>query len=174
MKNSVYVMLKRGWLYFVCGLYKLENYIDKGALAMRMILMAIFAVMVSFPALAADKSAGQVVLETVFSESEKVIIEEYFGQAKTEYKHGGGKNKGLPPGLAKKETLPPGLSKHIAEHGTLPPGLAARDLPDDLSSRLGSPKKGTKRVIVGDDVYLIQEGTRQILDVIKGVLSTTG
>ena len=29
----------------------------------------------------------------------------------------------LPPGLAKRDRLPPGLEKHLWKHGSLPPGL---------------------------------------------------
>ena len=31
--------------------------------------------------------------------------------------------QGLPPGLAKREHLPPGLQRHLERNGTLPPGL---------------------------------------------------
>jgi len=31
--------------------------------------------------------------------------------------------EGLPPGLAKRDRLPPGLEKHLLKHGSLPPGL---------------------------------------------------
>ncbi len=31
--------------------------------------------------------------------------------------------RGLPPGLAKRDRLPPGLEKHLLKHGSLPPGL---------------------------------------------------
>lgn len=78
-----------------------------------------------------------------------------------------GKNgkTGLPPGLAKKNGLPPGLAKREQ----LPPGLAKRDLPPDLESRL--PRRTTtKRVIVDDDVILIENGTEIVLDVIRDVV----
>ncbi len=41
------------------------------------------------------------------------------------YRNGGYyyRNEGLPPGLAKREQLPPGLQKHVRERGSLPPGL---------------------------------------------------
>jgi len=87
---------------------------------------------------------------------------------------GKGKNKQLPPGLAKKEKLPPGLQKQIERGGTLPPGLAKRQLPDDLEDRLGPPAAGTERVIVDTDVILIEKGTEVILDVIKDVLRRAG
>ena len=33
---------------------------------------------------------------------------------------------GLPPGLAKRQSLPPGLAKQLRERGGLPPGLQKR------------------------------------------------
>jgi len=47
--------------------------------------------------------------------SDKRIIREWFSQPIN--------MKGLPPGLAKKERLPPGLQNHLARNGQLPPGL---------------------------------------------------
>ena len=57
---------------------------------------------------------------------------------------GKGRNKGMPPGLAKKQQLPPGLQRRVAKHGSLPPGLAKRDLPDDLERELPPPQAGTR------------------------------
>src|SRR4029434_7464978 len=36
------------------------------------------------------------------------------------------RDNGLPPGLAKRESLPPGLAKQLRERGELPPGLQKR------------------------------------------------
>jgi hypothetical protein len=133
----------------------------------------------------ADVTA-QTTEDIVFTEIETRIIKEYFDakaarQAEAEGRTSGkahksnkgkahkankGKSKGLPPGLAKKESLPPGLAKQLSERGTLPPGLAKRDLPADLQSRLPRPAKGTERVIVDNDVVLIQAATRKVLDVL--------
>ena len=45
---------------------------------------------------------------------------------------------GLPPGLAKKDHLPPGLEWQLQRNGTLPPGLQKRvqPLPDSCAARL--------------------------------------
>ena len=51
----------------------------------------------------------------------------------------------------------------------LPPGIAKRDLPDNLISRLPARTDGALRQIVGDDVVLIEKGTEIILDVIRDV-----
>ncbi|MCH6588239.1 MAG: hypothetical protein IH805_07995, partial [Proteobacteria bacterium] len=68
-------------------------------------------------------------LGTVISAVERALIGDYIKKAKV-------KHKGLPPGLAKRQHLPPGLQKHIARTGRLPPGLEKRRLPGDLRSLL--------------------------------------
>jgi len=80
------------------------------------------------------------------------------------------KSKGLPPGLAKRDTLPPGLQKQLDTKGRLPPGLAKRNLPDDLAAKL--PKRSDQHdvVVVEDDVVLIDKATGVILDVLKDVV----
>jgi len=83
---------------------------------------------------------------------------------------GKSKHKGLPPGLAKRDQLPPGLQKQLDRNGRLPAGLAKRDLPADLMSRL--PKRSTSQdvTIVDNDVVLLDTATGIILDVIKDVV----
>lgn len=124
--------------------------------------------------------------DIVFKEAEKRIIEEYYdkvpgakadddddskGSKKEKHKNEGakdkGRGKGLPPGLAKRDQLPPGLAKR---GNRLPPGLMKGDLPPDLEDRLGKAPKNTERVIVDDDVVLVQKGTELILDVLEGVI----
>jgi hypothetical protein len=47
--------------------------------------------------------------------------------------------------------------------------LAKRDLPDDLESRL--PRRtSTERVIIDDDVILIEKGTEIVLGIIRDVV----
>lgn len=79
-----------------------------------------------------------------------------------------GKNKQLPPGLAKRKQLPPGLQRHLEKHHALPPGLAVRELPDDLAAQLPPPVEGTDRIVVEDDIVLIEKATGRILDIILG------
>lgn len=75
----------------------------------------------------------------------------------------------LPPGLAKKATLPPGLRKQLAVKGTLPPGLSGRYLPHSLESRLSRIPDGYVRIRVGTDVILMNRNTRVIFDVIHDI-----
>lgn len=124
--------------------------------------------------------------DIVFKEAEKRIIKEYYdkipgaktdddddskGGKKEKHKNKGAKGKGrgngLPPGLAKRDQLPPGLAKR---GNRLPPGLMKGDLPPDLEDKLGKAPKNTERVIVDDDLVLVQKGTELILDVLEGVI----
>ncbi|MFQ5664345.1 MAG: hypothetical protein ACE5HL_10985 [Terriglobia bacterium] len=80
--------------------------------------------------------------------------------------------QGLPPGLAKREQLPPGLQRHLEKNGTLPPGLQKRlqPLPQELESRLPQTGKGVRRVVVAGNVILLEERTGKILDIIQDVV----
>ena len=82
-----------------------------------------------------------------------------------------GKNKQMPPGLAKRDRLPPGLQKQLEKNGTLPPGLAKRDLPAELESQLPPAQDGTERVIAGNDVVLIHQATGVVLDILKDIIT---
>ncbi|MFA7429296.1 MAG: hypothetical protein WCZ23_03965 [Rhodospirillaceae bacterium] len=113
-----------------------------------------------------DKGKGSVkddtVADRVLTDIENAILREYFGKGDADTSR-----KGLPPGLAKRDSLPPGLAKQLDRNGRLPPGLEGRALPDDLERRL--PRRaGTKRVIVDNDIVLIEDGTRLVLDVLRG------
>lgn len=77
--------------------------------------------------------------------------------------------RNLPPGLAKKETLPPGLRKQLARRGTLPPGLEGQRLHRDLERRLSPLPRGYTRLRVGTDILLLDERTRVILDIVSDI-----
>ena len=82
-----------------------------------------------------------------------------------------GKSKGLPPGLAKRDQLPPGLQRQLERNGRLPAGLAKRDLPADLMSRLPRRTSSQEVTVVEGDVVLLDKATGIILDVIKDVVT---
>ncbi len=94
----------------------------------------------------------------IFSQVEKNIIKDFFRA------QGGKKFKAK---KFKHKLLPPGLAKHIRRRGTLPPGLQKRALPPGLRSRLPGLPPGQARVLVGNDVLLIQEATGLILDILS-------
>lgn len=155
------------------------------------ILIVLALVFLAVPVQAQPSTATQTggksilgdVADVVFKEIEKRAIEEYYkhvpgarsedddkdgkGKHGKDKAKGHGRGNGLPPGLAKRAQLPPGLAKR-GNH--LPPGLMKGDLPPDLEHKLPPVTKGTERVIVDEDVLLIQKGTDIILDVLEGVL----
>jgi hypothetical protein len=146
---------------------------------MRLLLTFILLFLVSMPLMSAQQSGpgntSRGVADIIFSEVEKHLIREYYDKHygdddddKNKKKGHKGKNKKLPPGLAKKDELPPGLAKQLERNGTLPPGLAKRDLPSDLESRLPLLPKSHQRVIVDDDILLIERATGRILDILLG------
>ena len=97
--------------------------------------------------------------EIVFSEQERILIKGWFGTHRT----------GLPPGLAKKERLPPGLEKQLRTRGTLPPGLQKKmqPLPLDLEHKLRRLPTGYRRVVIAGIVILMNEKTAVIYDIIR-------
>ena len=79
--------------------------------------------------------------------------------------------EGLPPGLAKRDQLPPGLQKQLVRNGTLPPGLQKRlhDVPHDLAIRLPKIPENRRLIILGSNVILLDETTSLILDILENV-----
>ncbi|MDQ7251261.1 hypothetical protein [Dongia sedimenti] len=77
------------------------------------------------------------------------------------------KHKNLPPGIAKKGSLPPGLAKQLVRNGHLPPGLEYRDLPPDLIVQLPPLAPDYRYVIADDRVMLIRAATNVILDILQ-------
>ncbi|MGH9556040.1 MAG: hypothetical protein ACRD2Y_09500 [Terriglobales bacterium] len=71
----------------------------------------------------------------------------------------------LPPGLAKRESLPPGLQRQLEKNGTLPPGLQKRvqPLPAVCENDLPRLPRDLERVIFGRRVMLLDPAYK-ILD----------
>jgi hypothetical protein len=116
------------------------------------------------------------VIDIVFTEIEKRLIRDYYDRIYRDWAEGKGKgkNKDLPPGLARKDTLPPGLAKQLVQNGTLPPGLAKRSLPHDLVIQLPARPGWQELVIVDDKVLLIQRATNLILDILLVAAADAG
>jgi hypothetical protein len=74
----------------------------------------------------------------------------------------------LPPGLAKKDRLPPGLEKQLVRRGTLPPGLQKRlqPVPVDLERRLPPPPPECAHVLVGGHIVLLNQRTNVVVDLV--------
>jgi Ni/Co efflux regulator RcnB len=73
----------------------------------------------------------------------------------------------LPPGLAKKDQLPPGLEKQLVRRGMLPPGLQREEqpCPPDLERRLPPPPPDSAHVIIGGHIVLLNKKTNIVLDI---------
>ncbi len=73
----------------------------------------------------------------------------------------------LPPGLAKKDRLPPGLEKQLVRNGTLPPGLQKHlyPVPVELERRLPPPPPDCAHVLISGHIVLLNRRTNLIVDV---------
>lgn len=97
-----------------------------------------------------------------FSERDRQLIAQY-------YANGGayqGKPRRMPPGLAKRDRLPPGLDKRLQKNDPLPPGLQSQGLPGDLEQRLTPLPAGYLRMVVGGDIVLSNTRTRVVVDIL--------
>ena len=74
----------------------------------------------------------------------------------------------LPPGLAKRDQLPPGLERQLRVRGTLPPGLRKkmRPCPEEFEHRLPPPPPGCEHVVIGGHVVLMNRSTYMVMDII--------
>lgn len=108
---------------------------------------------------------GSIVGTVRFSGHDQQIIHDYFRDQKSN----------LPPGLAKREHLPPGLQKHLERDGTLPPGLQKRlqPFPEELERRLTRLPVDCycDRRVIGVDVIIVNRRTQKILDIIHDILT---
>lgn len=73
----------------------------------------------------------------------------------------------LPPGLAKRDRLPPGLERQLVVRGTLPPGLRREmhPCPVEVERVLPPPPVGFSHTIIGGHIVLVNPRTFFVLDV---------
>jgi Ni/Co efflux regulator RcnB len=73
----------------------------------------------------------------------------------------------LPPGLAKRDELPPGLQRQLVVRGTLPPGLRLQmhPCPVEVVRYLPPPPVGYMHAVVGGNVVLVNRRTYFVLDI---------
>lgn len=78
----------------------------------------------------------------------------------------------LPPGLAKRRSLPPGLRRQLVERGTLPPGLQGYvvAVPDPWEARLPPIPSYYHRYFAGDDLIVVDTRTNRIAAIVRDVL----
>jgi hypothetical protein len=73
----------------------------------------------------------------------------------------------LPPGLAKRDELPPGLEKQLEVRGTLPPGLRKKlqPCPLEFATQLPPPPPGYGDFLLGGHVLLMNRSNYMVLDI---------
>jgi hypothetical protein len=100
--------------------------------------------------------------ERVFSQEEITLVRSYFHDNRN----------GLPPGLAKREKLPPGLERQLRQNGTLPPGLQKKvhPLPLELERQMRRLPTGYRRVVIAGNVIMMNEKTAVIYDIVRNVI----
>lgn len=114
------------------------------------------------------KTAGEKVREVlppsepVFTVGERTIIKSWFTK----------NSSSLPPGLAKRDRLPPGLEKQLQERGTLPPGLQKniQPMPIEIERQLSPLPTGYRRVVIAGNVILMNPTTGLIYDIVRNVI----
>jgi len=100
-----------------------------------------------------------------FGDRDRDVVRKYFVET-----HGRGH---CPPGLAKKNNgcLPPGQAKKRYVVGRpLPTGVVAKDLPRDVSVRLGQVPKGYRYAVVDGDVVKLAVATGLVVDAIDALV----
>ncbi len=95
--------------------------------------------------------------EHYYKDHDRVVINKWYGE------HQGN----LPPGLAKKDRLPPGLEKQLVRRGTLPPGLQKKiePCPRELELRLPPPPPDCAHVSIGGHIVLLNRRTNVVVDI---------
>lgn len=73
----------------------------------------------------------------------------------------------LPPGLAKRDRLPPGLERQLVVRGTLPPGLRVKmhPCPVEVERYLPPPPVGYVHTVIGGNIVLVNRSNFMIMDV---------
>jgi len=95
------------------------------------------------------------------------------GKDKGKYK-GKDRNKADGKTADQARPAPQTAQRNLGRGQVLPQDLPRRALPKALDSQLGRPAPGTQRVIVGDDLMLIERKTGRILDVMADVAKNLG
>ena len=99
-----------------------------------------------------------------FGKRQEEIIRDWFSNQRH--------RRNLPPGLAKRNQLPPGLERHMRKNGELPAGLQRhlQSLPRPLVRLLPRVPGSVGRGVIGPHVVLLEIGTNRILDILADVI----
>lgn len=95
----------------------------------------------------------------VFSDQDRHLISDYYSP----------RYRSLPPGLAKKDRLPPGHAWRARVNQPINDDARWRPLPRDLEQRLTRLPAEYVRVVVGTDVVIMNVRTRMVFDILEDV-----
>lgn len=98
-------------------------------------------------------------VRVVFSDLDRRLIHDYYAP----------RYRSLPPGLAKKDRLPPGHAWRARPHQRISDDARWRYLPYELEQRLSRLPAEYVRVVVGTDVAIMNVRTRVVVDVLEDV-----
>lgn len=84
------------------------------------------------------------------------MIQAYYGRPNASNGRGRGRNRGLPPGIA----------KNLARGKPMPPGIAKQYLPADLVTRLPSAPSGLEYLVVAGKLLLVDIATQVVREVL--------
>jgi hypothetical protein len=139
-------------------------------LALSVVVFVIGAGLLTGPAHAQGRGRGQAKKETraetsgadinINIDTHRRIVREYYA------------SNSLPPGLAKRQSLPPGLQKQLRERGTLPPGLQKRLVPVSpvLVARLPPLPSYYARYFLNRDLIVVDTRSNRIARIIADVI----
>jgi len=100
-------------------------------------------------------------------DQERVYYSEHDRDSMWEWYHEHDRDDHRPPGLVKRDRLPPGLEKQLRVRGTLPPGLRKKMVrcPEEIERRLPPAPRGCDQVVIGGHVLLVKRSTYMVLDI---------
>jgi hypothetical protein len=105
------------------------------------------------------------VISSVFDQRETQIIRDYYRMQVEKARANRGKGGGVPPGLPRKDELPPGIARAIRVNAPLPPNMPKKGLPADLERSLPI-RVGVVRIIAGDQVMLV-DAKNTVRDIVQ-------
>lgn len=96
-------------------------------------------------------------VRVMFTDHDRRLINDYYAP----------RYRSLPPGLAKKDRLPPGHAWRARPNQTIHDEARWRYLPNELEQRLTRLPPEYVRVVIGTDVVLMNVRTRVVVDVLE-------
>lgn len=114
---------------------------------------------------AEDRQRQEIQNGAYFNDEQRQKARQYYSQT---YTHG----QKCPPGLAKKNNgcMPPGQAKKLAIGQPVPQGVAVYSVAQPVLRQLPPAPNGYRYARIGDDIVLVQQQNKLIVDIIVGLL----